>query len=114
MQNFSVLKIYASSTDHIGSTMLYEYIVREARDFGITGATVNRGIMGFGSSSKISSSKFWELTEKLPVTIEMLDDTERLEAFFRHIEPILAGMPKGCVVTLEPVMVKLIKPGPKK
>ena len=112
--NYSVLKIYGSSTDHIGTTMLYEYVVREARDFGITGATVNRGIMGFGSSSRISSSKFWELTEKLPITIELVDETEKLQRFFQQIESVLDSMPKGCVVSMESVDIKLMKPGKKK
>jgi uncharacterized protein len=112
-ENNSILRIYASSTDHIGSQPLYDYIVREVKRFGIAGVTVYRGIMGFGSSSKISSSKFWELTEKLPVTIEMIDETEKLEFFFKYIEPTLISMPKGCLATLEPVKVVLIKSGQK-
>ena len=62
----SVLRIRASTTDRISGKLLYEYIVELAKDTGIEGATVYRGIMGYGSSSKIASSKFWELTEKLP------------------------------------------------
>lgn len=111
--NNSILKIYASSTDRIGSKMLYEYIVHEARDYGITGATVYRGIMGYGSSSQINSSKFWELTEKLPVTIEIIDDSSKIEAFFQRIEPKLRAMPKGCLATMEPVIVRLLKQGKK-
>jgi uncharacterized protein len=109
----SVLKIYASSTDHIGSKMLYEFIVSAARDFGIIGATVYRGIMGYGSTSQIHSSKFWELTEKLPVTIEIIDETSKIEAFFQFIEPTLMAMPKGCLATLEPVIIRLLKQGDK-
>jgi uncharacterized protein len=109
----SILKIYASSTDHIGSTMLYEYIVRAARDHGIIGATVYRGIMGYGSSSQISSSKFWELTEKLPVTIEIIDESSKLVTFFQSIEKKLLTMPKGCLATIEPVNILLLKPGKK-
>jgi len=112
-KNNSVLKIYASSTDRIGTKLFYEYIVQEAKKQGIAGVTVYRGIMGYGSSSKISSSKFWELTEKLPVTIEMIDDSEKLENFFQYIQPTLLAMPKGCLATLEPVLVKLLKSGKK-
>ncbi len=75
----SILKIHASTTDRMGSKLLYQHIVELAKEKGITGATVYRGIMGYGSSSKISSSRFWELTEKLPVVIELIDRTERLE-----------------------------------
>ena len=107
----SILKVYASTTDRIGSKLLYEYIVEHARDKGISGVTVYRGIMGYGLSSRISSAKFWELTEKLPVMIEIIDKTAVLNAFYEIIEPELLKMKKGCLVLLEPVIVKLQKPG---
>jgi PII-like signaling protein len=107
----SILKIYASSTDRIGSMLLYEHLVRLARDKGISGVTVYRGIMGYGLSSGISSAKFWELTEKLPVMIEIIDKTSILESFYSAVEPDLLNMEKGCLVALEPVFVKLQKPG---
>lgn len=110
--NHSVLKIYASTTDKIGSKLLYEYIVYLAKEKGIAGVTVYRGIMGFGlSSKKVSSSKFWELTEKLPVMIEMVDKTTNLEEFYSLIEPDLICMAKGCLVSFEPIQIKLLKPG---
>jgi PII-like signaling protein len=109
---YSVLKIYASSTDKIGMKLLYEYIVELAKEQGLAGATVYRGMMGFGqSSNKISSSRFWELTEKLPVMIELMDKTAVLDAFFSAIEPGLQGMQKGCLVSMEPVQILLMKPG---
>ena len=107
----SLLRIRASTTDRISGKLLYEYIVELAKETGIEGATVYRGIMGFGSSSKISSSKFWELTEKLPVVIELVDRTENLRAFFTGIEADLMNMPKGCMVTLEPTEILLKKKG---
>lgn len=107
----SVLKIYASTTDRIGSRLLYEHIVELARDKSISGVTVYRGIMGYGLSSKINSAKFWELTEKLPVMIEIIDKTSVLNDFYNYIEPELLKMEKGCIVVLEPVVVKLHKKG---
>ncbi len=108
----SVLKIYASSTDKIGMKLLYEFIVELAKEKGLSGATVYRGVMGYGSSSKkISSSKFWELTEKLPVKVELMDETTLLEEFYKGIEPLLEQMEKGCVATIEPVDVLLLKSG---
>ena len=60
-----------------------------AKEKGISGVTVYRGIMGYGQSSKhISTSKFWELTEKLPVMIEIIDRTDLLEHFYKIIELI--------------------------
>jgi PII-like signaling protein len=108
---YSKLRIKASSTDSIGSKLLYQYITELARDSGISGATVYRGIMGYGASSTISSSRFWELTEKLPVVIELIDKTEMLEAFYEGIKQDLYDMPKGCLVTIEPIQILLQKKG---
>ncbi len=107
----SILKIHASTTDRIGSKLLYQHIVELAREKGITGATVYRGIMGYGSSSKITSSRFWELTEKLPIVIELIDQTEKLEDFYTEIEEDLLNMQKGCLVAIEPVTILLKKRG---
>jgi len=110
----SILKIYASSTDHIGFELLYEHIVILAREKGIAGVTVYRGIMGYGlSSPQISSSRFWELTEKLPVVIEIIDKTEVLESFYRMIENNLRSLAKGCLVTFQPIEIKFQKTGIK-
>ncbi|MFN8240409.1 MAG: DUF190 domain-containing protein [Bacteroidales bacterium] len=107
-----ILKIYASNTDKIGGELLYEHVVYLAKSKGLSGVTVYRGIMGYGmSSSHVSSTKFWELTEKLPVMIEIIDNTEKLEAFFELVKPELTSMPKGCLVSLEPVEIKLQKKG---
>ncbi|MBN2486500.1 MAG: DUF190 domain-containing protein [Bacteroidales bacterium] len=109
---YSALKIYASSTDRLGSQLLYEHIVYLAREKGLCGATVYRGIMGYGASNKhISTSKFWELTEKLPVVIEIVDRTDVVEGFYKLIEDKLQKMQKGCLVTIGPVSIKLQKSG---
>jgi PII-like signaling protein len=111
----SILKIYSSSTDRIGSNLLYEHIVYLAKSKGISGVTVYRGIMGYGmSSGHINSTRFWELTEKLPVMIEIIDDTNKLEAFYKLVEAELVSMPKGCLVSMEPVRIMLQKSGKEK
>ena len=110
----SVLKIYASSTDKVSGKLLYEYIVYLAKEKGISGVTVYRGIMGYGQSSRhISTSKFWELTEKLPIMIEIVDRTEILEDFYETIESELLNMTKGCLVSMEDIEIKLLKSGSK-
>lgn len=107
----SILKIYASTTDRLGPKLLYEYIVELASKKGISGVTVYRGIMGYGLSSQIASLKFWELTEKLPVMIEIIDKTSVLDNFYSLIEPDLRTMTKGCLVVMEPIKVLLHKKG---
>jgi uncharacterized protein len=109
----SIMKVYASSTDRLGSQLLYEAIVYRAREAGISGATVYRGVMGYGLTTHIHSSKFWELTEKLPVVIELIDRKEKIDAFYNLISPELSALPKGCLVTIGPVEVKLHKHGVK-
>ena len=114
MNENSILKIYASSTDKIGFDLLYERLVVLAKQKGIAGVTVYRGIMGFGlSNNQIESSRFWELTEKLPVVIEMIDKTEILNSFYETIEEDLLKIQKGCLVTFHPVEIKLQKTGKK-
>jgi PII-like signaling protein len=108
---YSILKVHASTTDKIGSKLLYQHLVGLAHQKGIGGATVFRGIMGYGSSKAIHSSRFWELTEKLPVVIEFVDLTEKLKQFFTEIEAELLAMPKGCLVTMEPTEILLQKKG---
>ena len=107
------LRIYASSTDKIANQPLYESIVFSAKKNGLAGATVLRGVMGYGASSAIHSSKFWELTEKLPVIIEIIDEEKKINTFFEQIKPQLDKMTKGCLVTLEEVEVGLYKGGGK-
>lgn len=110
-QEYSVLKFYLSTTDLVDHKLLYEEIVRLAKKHGVSGATAYRGVMGFGKSSRILSSRFWELTEKLPVMIELIDKTDILESFYAEIEPVLLATPKGCLVTMHAVDIKLHKTG---
>ena len=114
MEDYSILRFYASTTDKIHNELFYEFIVYKAKEMKISGVTVYRGVMGYGLSSKhVNTSRFWELVEKLPIVIEMVDKTETIEEFYNFIEPELLSMPKGCMVYLEPVRMKLLKKGNK-
>lgn len=110
----TLLKIYLSSTDRFKHSPLYEIIVFAAKRSGISGVTVLRGIMAFGASSEVSSSRFWELTEKLPVVIEIVDESEKIDRFFKQIKSYLDKAGKGCLVTRQKVDVPLYKKGSKK
>jgi hypothetical protein len=92
---------------------IYEVVVYAAKRYGIAGATVIRGVMGYGSSSHVSSEKFWEISEKVPVIVEIIDDADKIEQFFETIKPYLEMIRKGCVVTIEPVNVVFFKTGNK-
>ena len=111
----SILKIYVSNTDHMGMTLLYEYIVLKAHKKGISGVTAYRGITGYGlSNNRIVTSKFWEITDKLPVIVEMIDKTEILESFYNEIENDIKAMGKGCLIYIQPIEIKLHQSGKKK
>jgi len=116
MENSSsalVLRIYVSSTDKYKEGLLYEHIVFKAKEHGVAGATVLKGILGYGASSVIHSYKFWEVSEKLPVVIELIDQENKVMEFFERIKPVLESIRYGCLVTTEKTDVILYKTGIK-
>lgn len=108
------LRIFISSTDKYDGKVLYETIVFKAKESGLSGATVTKGILGYGASSVIHSYKFWEVTEKLPVIVEIIDEKEKVLEFYESIKPILKSMRYGCLVTAEKANVMLYKTGKEK
>lgn len=109
-----ILRIYTSSTDKLKHTPMYEMIVFAARRNGMAGATVHKGVMGYGSSSVVHSAKFWETNDKLPVVVEIIDESSKIDAFFEVIKPYLESVRYGCLVTIEEAHVLLYKAGGKK
>jgi len=108
-----LLRIFISSTDHIKQELLSESIVFAAKKEGLAGATVVKGILGYGASSVIHSYKFWEVTDKLPVVIELIDEEVKIRDFYEAIRPQLEEMRYGCLVTIENIEVLLFKSGKK-
>ncbi len=103
-----LLRIYVGESDRWHDRPLYEAIVLRARQMGLAGATVLRGLMGFGASSRIHTAKLLRLSEDLPVVIEIADEAERIEAFL----PVLDDMIGEGLVTLENVRVILYRHRP--
>lgn len=108
------LRIYISSTDKLKHSPLYEVIVYAAKRFGISGATVIKGIMGYGASSEIHSNKLWEITEKLPLIVEIIDESVKIDSFFESIKPYFEKIGKGHLITMEEITIKIHKTGTKK
>ena len=96
-----LLRIFIGESDKVGHQPLYEAIVQLARKNGLAGATVLRGVMGFGADSRMHTAKILRLSEDLPIIIEIVDKPERIEAFLPHID----GMITEGLVTLEKVRV---------
>lgn len=108
------LRIYIGSTDRYENQILSEWIVLRAHQEGLAGATVLRGSMGFGSSSVIHSYKFWEIGDKVPVVIEIIDVQHKIQDFIHLVKPILSQMPYGCIMTLQETEVLMYKSGHSK
>ncbi|MGB8465708.1 MAG: DUF190 domain-containing protein, partial [Terrimicrobiaceae bacterium] len=102
-----LIRIFIGESDRYGRRPLYEAIVSKAREMGMAGATVLRGPMGFGASSRIHSAKVLQLSMDLPLIVEMVDTEEKINAFL----PCLDEMMNGGLVTLEKARVIHYKPG---
>ncbi len=96
-----LLRIFIGESDHWQHKPLYEAIVLAAREAHLAGATVLRGPMGFGKSSRVHSSKIMELSTDLSLVIEIVDDGQKIDSFL----PTLDKMVGGGLVTLEKVKV---------
>src|SRR5437016_9320920 len=96
-----LLRIFIGEDDKFGSSPLYEAIVLKAREQHLAGATVLRGSMGFGASSRLHTTKILRLSEDLPLVIEIVDSEEKIQAFL----PVLDAMMGSGLVTLEKVQV---------
>ena len=96
-----LLRIFIGESDRHGHHPLYESIVLKAREQGMAGATVLRGVMGFGKHSILHTAKILRLSEDLPMLIEIVDSREKVESFL----PQLDAMITDGLVTLEPIKV---------
>ncbi len=96
-----LLRVFIGEADKFGHRPLYEAIVMEARKRGVAGATVLRGIMGFGAHSRVHTAKILRLSEDLPVVIEIVDTPERIA----ELLPVIDEMIGEGLVTVETVRV---------
>lgn len=94
-----LLTIYINSTDQWHGRPLYTAIVQMCKDRGVTGATVTRAVEGYGSSGHVHTARLLELSENLPVRIDIVDLAERIDPLLAALEPML----KGGLVTVAPV-----------
>ena len=96
-----LVRIFISEKEKLHGTPLYEAIVLKAREIGLAGATVIRGIMGFGADKRMHTAKLLELSESLPIVMEIVDLEENIEKFM----PFLDENIKDGFVTMEKVHV---------
>ena len=101
-----LLRIFIGEDDTHNGTALYEAIVLKARELNLAGATVVRGIMGFGANSHLHTAKILRLSEDLPLIIEIVDTEEKIQM----ILPFLDKTVKEGLITLEKVKIFKYRP----
>ena len=105
-----LLRIMIGESDRHEGRPLYEWIVLKTKTEGLAGATVFRGMMGFGASSRIHTSKIMRLSEDLPILIEIVDVREKLESFMKLID----GRITSGLATLEKAEIHFYRSGNEK
>lgn len=84
-----LLRIFIGERNRYEGRPLYEWLVIEAKRMGLAGATVLRGVMGFGANSRIHTSKILRLSEDLPIIVEIVDTHEKLTQFLNRIDDVI-------------------------
>jgi PII-like signaling protein len=102
-----LLRIFIGESDKWKGLPLYEAIILKAREMGIAGATMLRGLMGYGANSRIHSAKILRLSEDLPIVVEIVDGREKISALL----PLIEEMVGDGLITLENVRVLQYRSG---
>lgn len=100
-----LLRIFLGEADKVKHTALYEAIVKEAREHGLAGATVWRGIMGFGPTSRIRTARILDLSTDLPIIVEIADAEEKINRFLPVLHDLFELAQSGGLITMENVKV---------
>ncbi len=96
-----LLRVFLGESDKVDGKSLYEALVVKAKEQGLAGSTVLRGIEGFGAASRIHTAKILRLSEDLPVVVEIVDTEEKIEAFMPTVDDLFQRSGSGGMVTLE-------------
>ena len=107
-----LLRIFIGESDRLHGHALYDVIVRKARELGLAGATVWRGIEGYGAASRIHTAKILRLSEDLPIVIEIVDTEERIREVLPALDALLTEAGCGGLMTLERAEVIRYTHGP--
>lgn len=106
-----LLRVFIGESDKLGHLPLYEAIVKRARDMDLAGATVLKGVLGFGATARIRTRKILDLSSDLPMVIEIVDDKENVTVFSEELSGMFKQAGCGGLVTLENVRVAHYLPG---
>ncbi len=99
--NAKLLRIFVGESAKIGHINIYEKIVTSAREANLAGATVYKGLMGFGKSSIVHTSKILTISDDLPLIIEIIDSKEKIESYIPIVKSIFEEANNGGLITIE-------------
>jgi hypothetical protein len=102
-----LLRIFVGESDKHEGRPLHEWITRKARESGLAGTTVLRGLAGFGAHSRVHTAKILRLSADLPIVIEIVDTAEKIEAFL----PLVDGAVREGLATVEKVEIRFYRGG---
>lgn len=105
-----LLRIFIGESDKHEGLPLFEWIVRKAREQGLAGATVLRGLEGFGAHSRLHTAKILRLSTDLPIVVEIVDTIDKIESFL----PVIDGAIHEGLATVEKVDIRFYRSGPGK
>ena len=104
-ENGYLLRIIVGERDRHQGHALHEWVLRQAKEKGLAGATVIRAMAGFGANSRIHTAKILDISVDLPIIIEIIDDLPKIEEFLAFIDPSI----EGGLVTVEKVHIRLYR-----
>jgi PII-like signaling protein len=96
-----LLRIFIGELDKVGHKPLYEALVLAAKKQGIAGATVLRGILSYGASSRIHTAKLLDLSFDLPIVVEIVDQSDKIEQFLETANAMIEEAECGALITIE-------------
>jgi uncharacterized protein len=105
IQNAKLLRIFIGELDKIDHQPLYEAIVFKAKETGLAGATVLKGVLSYGANSIVHSVKLWDISPDMPVIIEIIDSEEKINAFTPLVKEMLEKAGSGGLITIEKVEI---------
>ena len=109
LQNLELLRVFVGEQVRYGHRPLYEEIVREARLFGLAGATALKGVLSYGHDLQINTSKIMDLGTNLPMIIEIVDETVKIDSFLPIIQQLVRDASGRVMITREQVSVGIME-----
>ena len=100
-----LLRVFIGESDKVGHLPLFEVIVKKAREAGLAGATVLKGVLGYGATDHIRTTKILDLSADLSMVVEIVDEAAKIEAFQPQLSNLIEEANSGGLVTLENIRV---------